>query len=149
MRIEGLIVSGLLLLALAPSLIQGWRNVLVASGCFLTLVFVGFAWMLFHFSETSAEGPAFAGLMILVALTGFILASSCVARLIIGPFTSNLAPPSAVRFRRALVGTGVALVTLTLFGYMELGIQRGFRHHGWLSVGVAWPGREADASVRS
>lgn len=126
MRIEGLIVSGLLLLALVPSLIQGWRNVLVAAGCFLALVFIGFAWMLVHFSETSAEGPAFVGLMILVGLTGFILAASCIARLIIGLVASKLAQPSAVRFRRALLGTGVALVALALFGYMELGVQRGF-----------------------
>ena len=126
MRMEALTISTLLLSALVPSLLPSWRSVLIASGCFLALLFVGFASVLWHFGATSAEGPAFVGLVILVGLTTFILVFSSVVRLVVNLVLSNLTQTNAIRLRRFLIVLGLAFAGLAVVGVLEFSVHRGF-----------------------
>lgn len=149
MRIEGLIVSGLLLLALVPSLIQGWRNVLVAAGCFLALVFVGFAWMLVHFSETFCGGARIRRIDDPRRVDGVHL-----GRLVCRPAHHRPCRKQARSTQRCSIpscphGHWSSACSAGLVWLHGTRRPTRIRHHGCLSVGVARPGREADASVRS
>jgi uncharacterized membrane protein len=141
-RMEALTLSVPLLLALVPSLFAAWRSVLVASGCYLVLLLAGLVSALWYFDATSAQGPAFAGLILLAGLTTCLLAASCVIRLAVGLAMSRLTPASAGRLRRVLMGSGVAATGLAMAGVLDSSVHRGFAitvgaASVWLCV-VAW-----------
>lgn len=126
MGVEAVVIPALLLMALAPSLLPNWRHALIAAACLQSLAVLGFLATLQHFDRTSAEGPAFVGLVLLTGALTFIMASSLGVRTIIGLAVSRLALTNAVRLRRMLIATGLSFGALALLGVLHFSVQRGF-----------------------
>lgn len=126
MGVEAVVIPALLLMALAPSLLSNWRHALIAAACLQSLSALGFLATLQHFDRTSAEGPAFVGLVLLTGALTFIMASSLGVRTIIVLAVSKLAHANAIRLRRMLIATGLSFGALALLGALHFSVQRGF-----------------------